>query len=257
MGKYIADCLEITNGYCLFMKIKTIRHSDRQERVIFQHFFPTIFLYWLQIFQLKATSKLKGKTPPPPRGKESRDWISFLYQYRYMAVFILTFALYSNTISNDYNMDDKMLIGENLLTSKGISTDNLQKIFTQPYYQDNMGYSYGYRPMTTLSFTIERSILGDNPHISHFINLFLYSILCMVLLYALELMLVNFNPWLPILAILIFTCHPLHTEVVASIKNRDEILSFLCAAIIFSIIFLPGRPFWLRFILSFIFFISW
>ncbi|MCK5171080.1 MAG: hypothetical protein KAQ75_14475, partial [Bacteroidales bacterium] len=70
--------------------------------------------------------------------------------------------------------------------------------------------------------------------ISHFINVLLFALTGFVLLVLLEKLFVNFlaKTWyssIPFLATLIFIAHPIHTEVVANIKGRDEILSLLGA----------------------------
>jgi len=70
--------------------------------------------------------------------------------------------------------------------------------------------------------------------VSHLINVLLYSISVLVLFIVLEKLLVNYKKdtlfrSIPFLASLLFLAHPIHTEVVANIKGRDEILSLLGA----------------------------
>jgi tetratricopeptide (TPR) repeat protein len=96
--------------------------------------------------------------------------------------------------------------------------------------------------------------------ISHFLNVFLFSITALVLFILLELLLSNYNSdkWylsVPFVTILIFIVHPIHTEVVANIKGRDEILSLLGAliAVLFSLKYLQNQK-KLYLVLSFIFF---
>jgi tetratricopeptide (TPR) repeat protein len=72
------------------------------------------------------------------------------------------------------------------------------------------------------------------PHVSHAINVLLYGLLCgVVYLFLLQL----FNPakdpddkrgyFVALAASLLFAFHPLHTEAVANIKGRDEIMSLM------------------------------
>src|SRR5579863_8638563 len=93
--------------------------------------------------------------------KKQGTWYSFLLSHRYAFVFLLAFLAYANTCFNDYNLDDELVTRNHVLSSQGVNIDNLQKIFSEPYYKDNMGYSYGYRPLTLLSFAIEHSLFGD------------------------------------------------------------------------------------------------
>ncbi|MGA2824413.1 MAG: tetratricopeptide repeat protein, partial [Bacteroidales bacterium] len=60
-----------------------------------------------------------------------------------------------------------------------------------------------------------------------------------LLFFILKRLLKNYNILFPFLITLLFMAHPVHTEVVASLKNRDELLSFLCG--------LGGLHFFLRY----------
>ncbi len=142
-------------------------------------------------------------------------------------IFLVSTAIYLNAIPNDYNLDDELVTQNHVFTSKGISA--LGDIFTQPYYKDAQGYSYEYRPVVLASFALEHSIFEENPHISHAINVLLYGLLCMLLFSCLNALLgIEFRT-LSFVACLLFAVHPTHTEVVASIKNRDELLALLGA----------------------------
>ncbi len=140
---------------------------------------------------------------------------------------IITFIVFANTFKNGYNMDDNLVTQNHPLTSKGLST--IKEIFSSSYYKDNLGYAFGYRPMVHLSFAIEDAVFGESPIISHFVNVLLY-IFAVFLFYKLLLLWVgDEKKGIALLAALFFAIHPIHSEVVASIKNRDEILAFLFA----------------------------
>lgn len=122
-------------------------------------------------------------------------------------------------------MDDELVTIHHRLTSKGISA--IPEIFNSPYYQDNMGYSYEYRPFVLSTFAIEHEFFGDNPNVSHFVNVLLYAFCCLLLFEVLSALLLDFNSLFLFLPVLLFAAHPAHTEVVCSIKNRDEILGLI------------------------------
>lgn len=143
----------------------------------------------------------------------------------YLLITIFSFFLYGNTLSNSYNLDDELVTLNHRLTSKGISA--IPEIFTSPYYQDDMGYSYEYRPVVLTSFAIEHEIFGENAATSHFINLLLYTLTLICLYHFLFVLFAQQNILLPLLVTLLFASFPLHTEVVANIKNRDIILAVL------------------------------
>src|SRR5690606_17236145 len=122
-----------------------------------------------------------------------------------------------------YNLDDELVTQNHRLTSQGISA--IKQIFTEPYYKDNMGYSYEYRPMVLLSFALEHEFFGENPHLSHFFSVLFYAFLCVLLYVVLRKLLVAENPLIAFFVTLLFAVHPTHTEIVDSIKNRDELFA--------------------------------
>lgn len=138
---------------------------------------------------------------------------------------LLVFLLYSNTFSHSYNLDDELVTRKHPLTSQGFKA--FFKILSSPYYADNSGNAYEYRPIVLLTFAAEHQFFGDNPGVSHFLNVLLYAILIFVLFKALQALFNSYSIWLTFAVTLLFAVHPLHTEVVAGIKNRDEILALL------------------------------
>jgi hypothetical protein len=140
-------------------------------------------------------------------------------------VFLFAFSLFINSIPNKYNLDDELVTINHRLTSKGVAA--IPEIFTSPYYMDQSGYSYEYRPVVLASFAIEHQLFGDNPYVSHFFNVLLYALACLLLFQVLSLVLKNYSVLLPLGISLLFAAHPAHTEVVCGIKNRDEILGLL------------------------------
>jgi len=152
-----------------------------------------------------------------------------------LIVFVLAFLLYANTISNDYNLDDELVTINHRTTSKGFS--GISEIFTSFYYEDDVGYKYDYRPITHVSFAIEHQFFGDNTQVSHAVNVILYALLCLLIFYLANSLAPDRSPLLGFLVATIFAIHPIHTEVVASIKNRDEILSLIFGVLAFLSIF--------------------
>jgi len=158
--------------------------------------------------------------------KEKIDWLHLLHtKWATWVVFAFSALLYINTLPNGYNMDDELVTINHRLTSKGLSA--IPEILTEPYYKDKLGYSYEYRPVVLISFALEHQFFGENAHVGHFFNVLLYALLCVLLLKVLTLLLHNFSPLYPFLMTVFFAAHPIHTEVVASIKNRDELLAVI------------------------------
>ena len=167
----------------------------------------------------KTTAKIKNT--PKPNVRPS----SLFTKYKWdIFIFAFSVLLYANTIPNDYNMDDELVTRNHRLTAKGISA--IPEIFTSTYYKDESGYAYEYRPVVLSSFAIEHQFFGDNPHVSHFFNMLLYALMCLLLFRVLLILKLHISPLLSFAITLLFIVHPAHTEVVASIKNRDELLAF-------------------------------
>ncbi len=149
-------------------------------------------------------------------------------RYFILSFFLFAILLYGNTIFNKYAVDDN-LVTNNQVVQKGFKA--LPLIFSSRYFsqQGNVGSSVAdYRPVVKATFAIEYQLWGDKPGRSHAINVLLYWALSVLLFFILKRLLYNYNILFPFLVTLLFMAHPVHTEVVASLKNRDEILSFIC-----------------------------
>jgi len=153
-----------------------------------------------------------------------------------IAIFLLAFGLYANTLGHKYALDDKIVITENQFTTQGFSgiSDLLTTDVFVGFYgkEKNLVTGKRYRPLSLVTFAIEWQLFGKNPFMSHLINLLLYA-LTGILLYTLMKMVLPDkldNPWYlttPMIIAALYIVHPLHTEVIANIKGRDEILSLL------------------------------
>ena len=144
------------------------------------------------------------------------------YGWRWLIV-VAILIVYAQTMGHDYNLDDELLSAVHI-TQEGWL--RYVAFFTAPYFDSLTGHSYGYRPVVLLSYSIEQSLFGTNPSVSHGINLLLY-VCTGLLLYFLLKKLCGRRGEVAGIATLLFVLHPLHTEVVSSIKNRDELLAFL------------------------------
>lgn len=164
-----------------------------------------------------------------------------ILSYQSWIIVLLSLVLYVQTISYDYALDDILMITGNSFTQKGI--DGTYEIFTNDAFAGLFGKGKAlvaggrYRPLTHFMFAIEKEIFGFNPHIGHFINILFYGWLSWLvfrfLLRIAKKLLIPIENWwsIPFLSALIFVVHPLHTEVVANIKGRDEICSLLFSLI--------------------------
>jgi tetratricopeptide (TPR) repeat protein len=137
---------------------------------------------------------------------------------------LLGLLLYVNTFGHQYALDDIAAVEQNLFVKKGLAgIPDLMR--TEFWHFSNISLGY-YRPLSLITFAVEQEFFKDNPNISHIINAVLYALTGLVIGILLQ-------KWLPKQTItafligLVFIAHPIHTEIVANIKGRDEVLSFL------------------------------
>ncbi len=143
-----------------------------------------------------------------------------------LAIFLLGFLLYVNTLGHDYALDDDLVYKLNSSVKKGIS--GIPEIFhTTNMYGFNQQNYGAYRPFTQMLFAIEYELFELNPHIQHFLSVLLFGLTCALLFLLLRRMFASKPLWVPLTIALLFTVHPIHTEVVANIKSSDELISFL------------------------------
>lgn len=148
---------------------------------------------------------------------------SFFNTHRLLLIAI-AFILYGNTLSNGYAIDDSYVTQKDNITSKGFKV--IPGLFTSFYVNEKGGPRYDYRPMVKVSYAVESQLFGTSPFVSHFINILLY-IVCLFLVYKLLLLLFPQENKIAFYAALLFALLPIHTEVVASLKNRDVLLCFI------------------------------
>lgn len=145
-----------------------------------------------------------------------------------MIIVVTCFLLYGQSLSNGYNIDDDYVCENHQLVQQGIK--GIPEIFASRY-NNSGGVMFGYRPVTIAVYAIEYQIFGESPAVGHFFNIIYYIIVCIILFFFLRnLLKTKFASTirvLPIIATVIFMTHAIHTEVVLSLKNREEILCLI------------------------------
>ena len=147
---------------------------------------------------------------------------------------IATFAVYGNTIRHDFVLDDDVVFRYNRYVQSGLK--GIPDIISNGFLHGFNGRNdQSYRPVVLIFFAIEKSFFGNNPTALHLLNVLYYGLLCCLLFYLLKLLMPQRDEWLLLFMALLFVVHPLHTEVVANIKGRDEILHalFLISSLVF------------------------
>ena len=154
-----------------------------------------------------------------------------------LLLFVLAFALYANTLGHDFALDDAIVITENSIVKKGVS--GWGELFGHDtfygFFNDDAkaGLVAGgrYRPLTPAMFALERQI-SAGPFLHHLLNVLWYGALVVVIFFFVRDLTRNDDRlpwWFALGAAALFAAHPLHTEAVANIKGRDEIIALLGA----------------------------
>ncbi len=179
---------------------------------------------------------------PLPLAEKKSKYSFDNFKLQALLLVILGFVIYSNSIDNEYALDDGIVIQGNEYVQQGFG--GIKKILTTDAYDSfyrQMGASQQlaggrYRPLSIVTFAIEQSLFGtdenaktalDIAYIRHFFNVVFYILSIVMLLYFLRNYIFKQNHLVAFVASLLFLIHPIHTEVVANAKSRDEILSFL------------------------------
>ncbi len=181
---------------------------------------------------VKKTPAKKGGNTTPPKHQPKTGKKNNLHLFTFIFIAVCGMFLYSNTVNHDFVLDDFSVIAENTITTGGM--DTISTVFKTGYRQGNFTVEDNlYRPLTKAMFTVEYDLSGGKPYyqqsggkpfLMHFINVILYGLLCGFIFLTLR----RFIPgqyYLALVTTLLFTFHPIHTEVVANIKSRDEIVA--------------------------------
>jgi len=141
---------------------------------------------------------------------------------------IVAFAVYANTLVNGYALDDEIVVKNNTMVNQGFA--GIGELLATPHMRGYMVIPNDtYRPLSLVTYAIERGLFGANTTMNHLVNV-LFFVGCVIAFFFFVHRLLG-KKALPVAfaAALLFAVHPLHTEVVANIKSRDELMCFFFA----------------------------
>lgn len=139
----------------------------------------------------------------------------------YILSFLIIASVFGQVCHFDYSLDDQLINQDIPGRTEGIK--GILHLFGERYNKSD------YRPFVTTSYAIEKYVAGENnPHVSHCINLILYFLIAIALYKTSTGLFRNDKQKLIVsVAILLFLVHPVHAEVIAGLKSRDNLLSML------------------------------
>ena len=171
----------------------------------------------------KSKQHQKSPTPVQPKNQKAKPPNKVLLA---LLIFACAMATYSNTFPNGYVLDDMMMVPENRLVQQGFKA--IPQLLTTPYLKGYLSFpSDNYRPLSPITLAIETQLFGTNPTVNHVGNVLIYGLCCVALFFFLSRLFGIAGLMTAFFASLLFTFHPIHTEAVANVKSRDELLCFL------------------------------
>lgn len=197
-----------------------------------------------------------------------------------VVVVLVSVGFYFNSYSNEYALDDDIVMRQNAYVQKGIGgideilTNDAYKSFYQSMGVDQQLEGGRYRPLSIVSFAIEQEFSGEthgerfeevrdslfemqktgisdiasqsrliaeknmlelqikeaNKKLAparHTMQIIWFAFSLVIILQFLRRHIFRENTDLAFLTVLLFAIHPIHTEVVANVKSRDEIFSLM------------------------------
>ena len=229
----------------------------------------------------KAKNKIKLRQPATTEPLISAGAKTVVFDWKaFLILCVFAFILYGNTLTHDYALDDAIVITNNQFTQQGTEgianifkydtfvgfwlTSNPTKTAEQIQEEKKLVAGGRYRPLSLVSFALEVEFFGKNikdandkviykgdPFVSHLGNIVLYLLTAFLLYVILSKLFPQEKDkkWylgFPMIAALLFLAHPIHTEAVANIKGRDEIMTLLgsLGALWFTLKYLDTKKIW-------------
>ena len=135
--------------------------------------------------------------------------------------------LYGQSINFEFTLDDDLFYLKHKSVQQGM--DGVGDIFSKGSLNQFDGTTgvQPYRPVTLTVFAIQKTLFDNSPSAAHFINVILYILVVLVLFGVLKKLFPSFHVYVVALMAVLFVVHPIHTEVVSSVKSMDELLAAL------------------------------
>src|SRR5439155_7154840 len=176
----------------------------------------------------KKNRRRPAKAAPPPaalapRARENGPRLAPLAA----AAALLAIVAYANAFQNSFALDDVRAIVENPIIR---DFGNLGRIFRTNYWDTGVpgvtALDPGlYRPLTVLTYMVDYRLWGLDPTGFHAVNIVLHAA-STALVFVLAVDIVG-SAMAAFAAAAVFAVHPIHTDAVASVVGRAEILATL------------------------------
>lgn len=138
-----------------------------------------------------------------------------------LIIILVTLITFTNTLLNGFVYDDITIVQNNTSIN---ALSKIPDLFLQSYFgKDNNAGTY--RPLTTLSFALNYAINGLEPYGYHLVNIIVHIINSLLVYWIVKYY--SQSKLLGIFTALLFSVHPVHSEAVASVYGRAELLAVM------------------------------
>jgi Tfp pilus assembly protein PilF len=145
-------------------------------------------------------------------------------RWRVAMLLAVAVLVYGNTLPNSFTLDDDVYI----LSNPAVTGLSVRGLF-EPTRANNI-----FRPVTFATFAVNWAVSGAQPFGYHLVNVLLHAAVLLLLYLVFRTLLepVPRATTVALAAAWLFAVHPIHTEAVASVVGRSELLAagFVLAA---------------------------
>ncbi len=159
-------------------------------------------------------AKKKKPTSPVPAWFKHSRWV----------IPLMAILVYIPSFNADFTLDDVLIVEENTYLR---SLNKIPDIWTSHYWAGKIDATDTglYRPLTLTTYNLQYAMTGDKTGPFHILNILLHALVCFVLMKTTNLVFKDYR--LTVLTGIWYAIHPIHTEAVAGIVGRAEILAAL------------------------------
>lgn len=137
-----------------------------------------------------------------------------------LLVFMLAIGVYANSLGNGFALDDEWIIAGN---ERVHGIERLPEAISSPYWPSSAARMALYRPVAVATYAVDWELWNGSPLGFHAVNVALHgaaSVLVLLLLLRL-----GFTTAAGVAGAAVFAVHPVHTEAVANVVGRAEVLA--------------------------------
>jgi tetratricopeptide (TPR) repeat protein len=177
-----------------------------------------------KIKNLLEKESIKNRETGSIRNKNIVTAPNFLRLVKIFALlFIIASVVYASSLQNQFIYDDRYLVVDNLFIRNVSDLPMLFKTGVYHFDYTTEGEGSFYRPVVSISYMIDYFLWGLEPFGYHLTNIILHAITALFVYLLIHSIFKNIM--LSITTSVLFLVHPIHTEAVAYISGRADMLA--------------------------------